>query len=56
MSETYSPQAAAEQAGDGIRTAAKEFESFKLDTTVPECGRALAEKTVNESREAYERG
>lgn len=59
MSETYSPQAAAEQARDSFRKAAKEFESFKIDkidTTVPESVRALAEKTVNQSREAYERG
>ena len=56
MSETFSPQAAAEQARDSFRKAAKEFESFKLDTTVPESVRALAEKTVNQSREAYERG
>ena len=56
MSETYSPQAAAEQARDSFRKAAKEFESFKLDTTVPESVRALAEKTVNQSREVYERG
>ena len=52
MSETYSPQAAAEQARDSFRKAAR----FKLDTTVPESVRALAEKTVNQSREAYERG
>jgi len=56
MSETYSPQAAAEQARDTFRKAAKEFEAFKLDTTVPESVRKLAEKTVNQSREAYERG
>ena len=56
MSETYSPQAAAEQARDSFRKAAKEFETFKLDTTVPESVRALAEKTVNQTREAYEKG
>jgi phasin len=56
MSETYSTQAAAEQARDSFRKAAKEFESFKIDTTVPESVRALAEKTVNQTREAYERG
>ncbi len=56
MSETFSPQAAAEQARDTFRKAAKEFEAFKLDTTVPESVRHLAEKTVNQSREAYERG
>ena len=56
MSDNYSPQAAAEQARDAFRKAAKEFETLKLDTTVPESVRALAEKTVNQSREAYERG
>lgn len=56
MSETFSPQAAADLARENFRKAAKEFESFKLDTTVPESVRALAEKTVNQSREAYERG
>src|SRR6188472_2732895 len=54
MSETYSPRVAAEQARDTFRKAAKEFESFKLDTTVPESVRALAEKTVNQSREAID--
>jgi phasin len=56
MSDTYSPQVAAEQARDAFRKAAQEFETLKLDTTVPESVRALAEKTVNQSREAYERG
>jgi len=56
MSETYTPQDAVDSARDSLKKAAKEFESFKLDTTVPESVRALAEKTVNQSREAYERG
>jgi phasin len=56
MTNTYSPQVAAEQARDSFRQAAKEFEKLKIDTTVPESVRALAEKTVNQSREAYERG
>jgi phasin len=56
MSESYSPQAAAEQARDSFKKAAKEFEALKIDTTVPESVRALAEKTVNQTREAYERG
>lgn len=56
MSQANSPQAVAEAARDTFRKAAKEFESFKLDATVPESVRALAEKTVNQSREAYERG
>ncbi|HET9574335.1 MAG TPA: phasin family protein [Methyloceanibacter sp.] len=56
MNDTYTPQAAAEQARDAFRKAAKEFETLKIDTTVPESVRALAEKTVNQTREAYERG
>ena len=56
MIQAQSPQAVAEAARETLRKAAKEFESFKLDTTVPESVRALAEKTVNQSREAYERG
>jgi phasin len=56
MTETYSPQVAAEQARDSFQKAATEFEALKLDTTVPESVRALAEKTVTQTREAYERG
>jgi phasin len=67
MTETYSVQAAADQARqtyqkatrDFERTAvaaAREFDALRLDTTVPESVRALAEKTVNQTREAYERG
>jgi phasin len=56
MSDVYTPQAAAEQARDAFTKAAKEFEGLKLDTAVPESVRALAEKTVNQTREAYERG
>ncbi|HWM31185.1 MAG TPA: phasin [Methyloceanibacter sp.] len=56
MSENFSPQAAVEQARNTFQKAAKEYEALKLDTTVPESVRALAEKTVNQTREAYERG
>lgn len=59
MSETsipQTPQEAAEKITETFNTAAKEFESLKLDTTVPESVRMLAEKTVNQTREAYERG
>ena len=38
-----------------VRSAAKEFDALKFDATVPESVRALAEKTVNQTREAYER-
>src|SRR5581483_1588608 len=56
MTDIYSPQAAAEQARDAFTKAAKEFEALKLDPAVPESIRALAEKTVTQTREAYERG
>jgi phasin len=60
MTETatipQTPQEAAEQITETFKAAAKEFEPLKLDTTVPESVRALAEKTVNQTREAYERG
>ena len=59
MSETaipQTPQEAAAKISESFDTAAKEFESLKLDTTVPESVRLLAEKTVNQTREAYERG
>lgn len=50
------PHEAVEQAKETFEKAAKEFETLKFDTTVPESVRALAEKTVNQTREAYERG
>jgi phasin len=50
------PQEAVEAVSETYVSAAKEFEALKLDTTVPESVRALAEKTVNQTREAYERG
>lgn len=50
------PQEAAEQITETFKKAAKEFEALKLDATVPESVRALAEKTVNQARDAYERG
>ena len=56
MNATYSPQAAAEQARDAFRKGAEQFEKLSLDATVPESVRALAEKTVNQTREAYEKG
>lgn len=52
----HTPQEAAEKITESFKKAAKEFESLKLDTTVPESVRALAEKTVNQARDAYERG
>jgi len=49
------PMEAIEKASETFSTAAKELDALKLDTTVPESVRALAEKTVNQTREAYER-
>jgi phasin len=56
MGTPYTPQVAAEQARDAIRKTTEQLEKLSLDTTVPESVRALAEKTVNQTREAYERG
>ena len=50
------PQEAAEKVTQTFQTVAKDFEALKLDTNVPESVRVLAEKTVNQTREAYERG
>ena len=49
------PMEAIEKASETFSTAAKELDALKLDTSVPESVRALAEKTVNQTREAYER-
>ncbi len=59
MTETSipeTPQEAVDKASETFKAAMKEFEGLKLDTTVPESVRALAEKTVNQTRDAYERG
>jgi len=60
MTETASipqpPQEAAEQITETFKTAAKDFETMKFDTNVPESVRVLAEKTVTQTRDAYERG
>lgn len=54
MNENFAPQAAAEQARQTFRKNAAEFEKLGFDTAVPESVRALAEKTVTQTREAYE--
>ena len=56
MNATYSPQDAADQAREAFRKGAEQFEKLSLETTVPESVRALAEKTVTQTREAYEKG
>jgi phasin len=56
MNENFSPKAAAEEVRENFRKTAEQFEKISLDTTVPESVRALAEKTVTQTREAYEKG
>ena len=50
------PQEAVEKISETFKSAAAEFGNLNLDTNVPESVRALAEKTVTQTREAYERG
>jgi phasin len=54
MNDTLNPQAAADQARAAYRNAAQ-FGLLGLDTAIPEAVRALAEKSVVQSREAYDR-
>jgi phasin len=56
MNENFPPQAAADEVQKTFRRTAKQFEKLSMDTTVPESVRALAEKTVTQTREAYEKG
>jgi phasin len=56
ISIPQTPKEVVEKAEKTFRSAAAEFEALKLDTTVPESVRALAEKTVNQARDAYEHG
>ena len=55
MNESYTPQAAAEKARETFKKASADFEQLARDATVPESVRALAEKTVMQTREAYEK-
>ena len=55
MSVTYNPQAAAEKARAAYRSTTDQLRNLGLDTAVPEGVRALAEKTVAQTREAYDR-
>lgn len=56
MSENISVETAAQEAKKTFRKTAANFEKISFDTTVPESVRALAEKTVTQTRQAYERG
>ena len=55
MNATYNPQAAADQARTAYRDMTAQLGHLGLDTAIPESVRALAEKTVAQTREAYDR-
>jgi hypothetical protein len=52
---TFNPQAAADQARNANRNVTAQLGLLGLDTSIPEAVRALAEKTVGQSRQAYDR-
>jgi len=55
MTATHKPQVAADQARAAYRQMTDQLGHLGFDTTVPEGVRALAEKAVAETRQAYER-
>jgi phasin len=55
MTATHNPQVAADQARTAYRQMTDQLGHLGLDTAVPEGVRALAEKTVAQTREAYDR-
>src|SRR4249920_2795264 len=55
MSATYNPQAATDQARATYRDMTAQLGHLGADTAIPEAMRALAEKTVAQAREAYDR-
>ena len=55
MTATYNPQAAADQARAAYRHMTDQLGSLGLDTAIPERVRDLAEKTVAQTRQAYDR-
>ncbi len=54
MNDTFTPQIAAEKVRDTHRKTTTQFEALTLGTAFPEAARALAEKTVAQTREAYD--
>ncbi len=50
------PMEAMEKITESFETAANEFDALKFDAEVPESVRSMAETTINQTREAYERG
>jgi len=55
MTATFNPQAAAEQASKNYRGVTTQLGHLGLDTSVPEAVRAMAEKSVAQTREIYDR-
>ena len=55
MTATFNPQAAAEQARKNYRDVTTQLGRLALDTAIPEAVRAMAEKSVAQTREVYDR-
>jgi phasin len=55
MNATSNPQTAAEQARNSYRDVTAQLGQLGLDTSVPEAVRAIAEKSVAQTREFYDR-
>ena len=55
MNATSNPQTAAEQARKSYRDVTTQLGELGLDTSVPEAVRAIAEKSVAQTREVYDR-
>src|SRR6185295_6048591 len=55
MNATSNPEAAAEQASKNYRDVTSQLGLLGLSTAIPEGVRALAEKTVGQARQVYDR-
>src|SRR6476646_1970025 len=55
MAATFNPQAAADQARNAYRNVTAQLGLLALDIAIPEALGAVAEKTVGQTREAYDR-
>ena len=55
MTATYIPQAAGDQARANYRDVTARLGALGFDTAIPESVRTLAEKTVDQTREGYDR-
>jgi phasin len=54
MNIALNPEVTADKSGERYRKTNGQFEAVTLDTVLPEVARELAEKTVAQTREAYE--